>query len=275
MFWMPSQRRVLAGDRDLRQLALLERRDGRVAEAVVGGEHAVDLVVGLLQHLLEDRQRLLVVPVGHGLVGDLLVAAVVELRLQHRVVALLEQRRVVVGRGAVELGDRRALLVAEAVDEALTLELADLLVVERDVVVGVALQREAVVVDDLDALRLRVGGDRRAGAGVEVHEQQHLRAVRDRLLGLLLLGGLVALGVGDRDLDAGGVERLLQERPVDRLPAGRRLGVRQQHRDAALVLARRCCCCRRRCRSCRRRTRRRARRVRGTRHPAPGASLSP
>ena len=41
------------------------------AEAVVGREHGVDLVAGLLEHLLEDRQRLLVVPVGHGLVRAL------------------------------------------------------------------------------------------------------------------------------------------------------------------------------------------------------------
>src|SRR3954471_5485129 len=67
----PLRRRVLPGDRELLELARLDRRDGRVAQAVVGGEHAVDLVVGLLQHLLEDRQRLLVVPVGHGLIGDL------------------------------------------------------------------------------------------------------------------------------------------------------------------------------------------------------------
>ena len=42
--------------------------------------------------------------------------------------------------------------------------------------------------------------DRGAGARVEVHQQEHLRAVRDRLLGLLLLRRLVALGVLDRPL---------------------------------------------------------------------------
>src|ERR1700709_2768255 len=55
----PLERRVLAGDRDLLELARLERRDGRVAEAVVGGEHAVDLVRRFPPHLLEDRRRLL------------------------------------------------------------------------------------------------------------------------------------------------------------------------------------------------------------------------
>jgi len=58
----------------------------------------------------------------------------------------------------------------------------------------------------------------RARAGVQVDQQEHLGAVGDRLLGLLLLRGLVALGVLDLGLDARVVERLLQERPVDRLP---------------------------------------------------------
>src|SRR5215203_5205790 len=120
------QRRVLAGHGNLRELALLERRDRRVGEAVVGREHAVDLVAVLLQDLLEDRQRLLVVPVGHGLVVELLPVTGVELRVDHRVVAVLEQRRVVVRGRAVEHRDLGALLVADAVDEPLALELADL-----------------------------------------------------------------------------------------------------------------------------------------------------
>ena len=61
--------------------------------------------------------------------------------------------------------------------------------------------------------------------------RMHLRAVGDGLLGLLLLGRLVALGVLDLDRHAGGLERLLQERPVGRLPAHRRLRVGQQHGD--------------------------------------------
>src|SRR3954451_16817619 len=114
------ERRVLAGDRDLLELALLQSGDRRVAEAVVGGQHTVDLVVGLLEHLLEDGQRLLVVPVRHRLIGDLLEASVVELRLQHAVIALLEQCGVVVGGRAVELGDlRRAAAAAQAAHEAL------------------------------------------------------------------------------------------------------------------------------------------------------------
>ena len=86
-------------------------------------------------------------------------------------------------------------------------------------------------------LRLGVGLDRRAGAGVEVDEQQDLGAVGDRLLGLLLLGGLVALGVLDRHRDARGVERRLEQRPVGGLPANRRLRVRQQDGDLVGLVA--------------------------------------
>src|SRR3712207_9511469 len=64
-----------------------------------------------LQHLLEDGQRALVVPVGHGLVGDLLPVTALELRVDDAVVALLEERRVVVGGRAVEDRDLRAGLV--------------------------------------------------------------------------------------------------------------------------------------------------------------------
>src|SRR5215213_10718554 len=225
------RRRVLAGDRDLRQLALLERGDHRVAEAVVGRQHAVDLVVRLLKHLLEDGQRLLVVPLRHGLVGDLLGLAAVVQRVEHGVVALLEQRGVVVRRRPVELGDAGIGLALEALHEALALQLAHGHVVERDVVVARALERQAVVVDDLDAARLRVRLDGGAGAGVEVRQQQHLRAVGDGLLGLLLLRGLVALRVLDLDGHAEIVEGLLQERSVGLLPAVRGLRVRQQDRD--------------------------------------------
>src|SRR5690606_18832253 len=64
--------RVLAGDRDLAVEAVaLEHRDRGVAEAVVGGQHAVDVAAGRGKHLLEDRPGLVVVPVRHELVVDL------------------------------------------------------------------------------------------------------------------------------------------------------------------------------------------------------------
>ena len=48
--------------------------------------------------------------------------------------------------------------------------------------------------------------------------------------------GLVAVGVLDVVLDAGGVERLTEELAVGRLPAGRGRGVGQDHADLALRL---------------------------------------
>ena len=91
------RRRVLAGDRDLVQLARLDRRDGRVAEAVIGGEHALDVVVRLLEHLLEDGQRLLVVPVRHALVIDLGPLFGLKLGVDHTVIAVGKESGVVVG----------------------------------------------------------------------------------------------------------------------------------------------------------------------------------
>ena len=108
------------------------------------------------QHLLEDRAGLGRCPSPARTGPRPWCSPGVVLRLEHRVVALLEQRGVVVGRRAVELGDHRVLgaLVGQALDQALALQLADLDVVEGDVVVGAAAQGEPVVVDGRDALRL-------------------------------------------------------------------------------------------------------------------------
>ena len=84
----------------LPELARVQRGDDRVGQAVVRRQHAVDLVVRLLEHLLEDRQRLLVVPIRDRLVRALLEVARRVLRVEHAVVAVGEQRRVVVGRAS-------------------------------------------------------------------------------------------------------------------------------------------------------------------------------
>src|SRR4051794_14853981 len=212
-------RRVLPGDRQLAELAGVERGDDRVGQAVVGREDAVDLVVLLLEHLLEDRQRLLVVPLGDGLVRALGVLARAVERVEHAVVAVGEQRRVVVGGRAVELGHGGLVRRAEALDEALALQLADRLVVERDVVVGAAAERQAVVVDDLRAARMGGVDDRRARPRIEVDEQDDLGAVGQRLVGLAALGGGIALRVDDGVRDAGLLERIGQIPAVLRLPA--------------------------------------------------------
>src|SRR5690606_13923165 len=156
-------------------------------------------------------------------------------------VPLLEQGRVVVGRRAVEDGDRGVgdALLLDALDQRLALQAADRHVVEAHVVVGVAVEGEAVVVDHRHALRLGVVDDRRAAARVEVDQQQDGGAVGDRLLGLGLLGRGVALGVQDLVVvgrQAGGLERLLEEAPVVALPPRGAGAVGEQHRDDALAL---------------------------------------
>src|SRR6266536_3029117 len=110
---------VLPGDRDVRELAGLERRDGGVRQPVVRRDRRVDLVVRLLEELLEDRQRLLVVPLLDRLVRALLVRAVLVERVENPVVALRQQGRVVVLGPAVQLGDDGGLepLLLDPIDE--------------------------------------------------------------------------------------------------------------------------------------------------------------
>ena len=100
--------------------------------------------------------------------------------------------------------------------------------VERRVQDGRAALDLAVVVDRLDALRKGCPLDRGRGAGVDRGDDQDLRAVGDALIGLRLLLLRVALGVDDAGRDMGGLEGLLQVRPVELLPADRRLGVGHQ-----------------------------------------------
>ena len=106
----------------------------------------------------------------------------------------------------------------EAVEDRLPLELADLEVVERHVVVR-ALDG-TVVGDDRDALGLGLLGDRGTCA-VVVDEEHHAAALAELLVGdgRVLVG--VALGVLDVRLEAGGLEALLEVRTVVVLPARR------------------------------------------------------
>src|SRR2546421_4928294 len=230
---------VLPGHRYLPvEVVLLQDRDDRVGHAVVGDECALDVLVRG-QHLLEDRAGLGVVPVRYRRVRALDERAVRVLRVEYRVVALREQRRVVVGRRAVELGHLGLgrLHVGQALDQAFALELADRHVVERDVVVGAAAQHEPVVVGGRDALLAGVVQDGAAAAAVQVDDDQDVDALGQQLVGDGLEGALVTLRVLDVVLDAGVLERLLQERPVRGLPPGRRLAVRQDDTDVGLLAA--------------------------------------
>ncbi len=111
------------------------------------------------------------------------------------------------------------------------LQLADRHVVERHVVRRAAVQCQAVVVDDLDALLGRSGLDRSTGCRVEVHEQEHLRAVRDGGISLCLLRLRTVLRVHDGGLEPSRRQGLLQIWRVLRLPPHRRLRVGKQHPD--------------------------------------------
>src|SRR5919206_246027 len=76
-------------------------------------------------------------------------------------------------------------------------------------------------------------------AGIEVHKQDDLRALRDGLLRLAALRRGVALGVLDHVVvlaQPGGLERVLEEAAVRGLPAVRGLRVGEQDRDLALQL---------------------------------------
>ena len=127
---------VLARDRHLAvEVVGLEPGDDAAGHRVVGGDDAVDLAAVLGVELLEGGAGHGGVPLA-GLVADELVVAGVDLRLQRLGVALLEQRRVVVGRVAVDEDDvgRGLARVGQALLQALAHQLADLDVVERHVV---------------------------------------------------------------------------------------------------------------------------------------------
>ena len=99
---------------------------------------------------------------------------------QHAVVALREQRGVVVGRGAVDVDvlDRLLALDLRALGQRRALHLADLDVVEGHVEGRAAARGEPVVVDGDDAGLLGLLLDRRTGRRVEVDDHEDLDAVR-------------------------------------------------------------------------------------------------
>jgi hypothetical protein len=114
--------------------------------------------------------------------------------------ALLEQRCVVVGRVAVDHDDLTATgLVAECLQQALALQLANPLIVEGDIGINRTL-REPVVGDHLDALLLGLGRDVRRGLAVHRIQHEYLCTFCQRCLSLLLLLARVLIGVGVEDL---------------------------------------------------------------------------
>src|SRR5215210_452734 len=215
-----GRRRILPRQRDRLEPVGLQRRDDRARKSVVGGDRGVDLVAVAGEDLVEDAAALDRIPVGPLVTcRRLLERAALEERVQDRVVALLEQLGVVVLDVAVQLRDDRLARVLavrpECGDEAAALKLADTDVVERDVVRGLAPDDQAVVVDDF---RLAAHGqvrNRLAGCGVELVEQDDLRALREALLGLRLLLLRVGVSIQDGGGDARLPECSLQIRRVE------------------------------------------------------------
>jgi hypothetical protein len=153
--------------------------------------------------------------------------------LDRLLVALLEQRGVVVGRGAVEQRHRAGVVAVllHALHEPLADRGADRDVVEGHVVRGAAAQRQAVIVDHRHALLVGLVDHRRRARRVEVDDQQHRRARVEHLVGDRGELRLVAVGVLDVVLDTRGLEGLAEELAVRRLPARRRRRVGEDHAD--------------------------------------------
>src|SRR5689334_2869226 len=221
---------VLPGHRDLAvEAVLLQHGDDRACESVVGRDDAVDLAAVLGQQLLEDDAALLVVPVGDRLAGHQLERAGGVERLEDVLLPVVEEGGVVVRRGALDLDHLATGLVLHRVRQALALQLADLHVVERHVVVAGAAEVEAVVVDDRDALRLGLRGDGGTRLAADRGDDEHLHLARDHAVGERGELLLVALGVLDVGLQPRGLHRLREQRLVEALPAGRARGLREDH----------------------------------------------
>src|ERR1700722_6448477 len=188
--------RVVAGDRRHRiDTGRLECRDGAAARAVVRRDDAEDLraEAGDLAAgpSLSVRRR----PIRGVEFGEDRVARIVEAFVD----ALLDEAGRRVGGRAVDLENaargRIGLRRLQMRDERIGDRLADALVVEGDVKVGLPLGDRTVVGDDLHALVARESDQRRGGGGIDRVEHDDLRALGDDRVELLLLLGGVRVGV--------------------------------------------------------------------------------
>ena len=203
------RRRVLAAQRDRVQLVRLERRRRPRSRGRRSPPRRASILLPVLISICSK-----IVPAfwlsqpGTNCSGPLERAALVQ-RLQDRVVPALEQERVRILLAAVQLGDDRSpASFPSGRRDAVALQHADRVAVERGVEDGGAALDLAVVVDRLDALR---GGrllDRRCRAGVDRSDDQDLRAVGDALVGLRLLLLRVALRVDDARRDVAALKAL-------------------------------------------------------------------
>ena len=133
-------------------------------------------------------------PVGGVVFRQRLVAGSIE----RRVDAISDQARGRVGRRAVDLQHARAFgnaLGLEMVHERLRNGPADPLIIEGDIVVGRHVGDRTVIGDDLDALAMRLLDQRGGGARVDGVEHDHLGALGDHRVELLLLKRGIGVGV--------------------------------------------------------------------------------
>ncbi|ENN88153.1 hypothetical protein RHSP_39463 [Rhizobium freirei PRF 81] len=181
----------------------LEGRDGGTTRTVIGGDDAEDLLAET---------------------GDLAACPLLRLRRrpfrrvefrQHRIAAfgetgmdtLLDQAGGSIGRRTVDFKETAVASLHtfrfQVIDQRLGDHLADLFIVERDIVVGSSRRDRTVIGYDLHALALRELHQR--GGGRRIHRIEHdcLRALRDRRVELLLLTRGVAVGILIDDLAAG------------------------------------------------------------------------
>src|SRR5215213_1145038 len=144
---------VLTGDEHLaREVLDFERGDRAARRRVVRSDDGGHVARRLCERVLRDAQRLAREPVLRELIREDVYVAAVYRGLQDFHLPLAQQLRVVVrGRAA----DEYVVALRHALEEVVGLKLADLLVVERDVEVGLAVAYQPVVGDDGHALRLR------------------------------------------------------------------------------------------------------------------------
>ncbi|OEI68980.1 hypothetical protein Cus16_1474 [Curtobacterium sp. ER1/6] len=239
---------VLTGDDRVRLAGRLGGGQDRAGQGVVRRQDAVEL--GVRVRLRQDvgharlgvlREPTLRVGVREaGATRDDLERAVVDLRLEHVHGAVEEDLRVgVVGRAGEELDVVRAvrLLGLESVEQGLALQLADLEVVERDVVVDVLGVQDVAVPGDDDGAGLLGGLHLRAELRtVGGTDDDRLRALGDHRLDLALLvrDRVAGVGVLDVGLEAGVLDRLL-ERGAREHPVLRGLGGERDADQVALL----------------------------------------
>ncbi len=246
--------RIVAGDRRHRiDACRLEGGDRRAAGAVIGGHHADDLLAETgdltARPLLRLRRR----PVRRVVFGQRRVAAAGQAFMD----TVPDQPGGGIGRRAIDLqhpgvGGRDAGRL-QPIDQRLGDGLADRLVVEGDVEIRRRRRDRAVIGDDLHALALGLLDQRRRRRGIDGVDDDHLRALGDHGIELLLLARRVRVGVLVEHLAGGAQLAHLgdETRVIVLLVACRRL-VRHQKghrgpRDAGTFTKSRSCAQQRQC----------------------------